>query len=292
MSARRTLWSTDEVRRRLLVSLSVAAIAGCSLLTDLSGLSTGGALADGGASGDALPSPSDGGRGEAGGNSGGDGGVPGASGCARYPSATFCVDFDGTNPLAPPTWTESDALDPTPAGTISLTAAAPLSAPNAARFELLASGDKCRYLRLVKKLPGTFGGIVSRFDLRAQDPGVLFATNVTVNPNLNFTLLIALGIDRLVHLFAQQNLNGTMTEIGGDNVDVDVPWAGRWIDLTLEYKSQPTKSVSVTVDGARPLVVALPASFVATDPEVMIGPFCAGDLTRATFDDFATWVTP
>ena len=287
------MWSTYEVRRRLLVCLSVAAIAGCSLLTDLSSLSSGGPLTDGGATDDGPTSATTGdGGGEAGADSGGDGSVPGASGCARYPSATFCVDFDGTNPLTPPTWTESDVQDPTPAGTISLTTAAPISAPNAARFELVTSVTKCRYLRLVKKLPGTFSGVVSRFDMRAEDPGVLFSLSVTVTPNLNYTILIALGVDKLVHLFAQQNVNGSITEIGGDNVDLDVAWVGRWINLALEYKSQPTKSVSLTVPGGRTLVVPLPATFVAIDPQVSIGPFCTGDLTRVTFDDFATWVTP
>ena len=274
----------------LVVALSLAAIAGCSLLTDLSGLSSGGPLTDGGAAGDVATG--EGGLGEAGPDAGGEGGGPGASGCARYPGATFCADFDGTNALSPQTWTENDALDPTPSGTISLTTAAPISAPNAARFELVASGSNCRYLRLVKKLPGTFGAIVSRFDLRAEDPGVLFALDVTAGPNLTFTILLALGVDKLMRLFAQQNLNGNMTEIGGENVDLDVPWAGRWLDLTLAYKSQPTKSVSLTIPGARTLVVALPASFVATDPRMMIGPFCTGTLTRATFDDVAIWATP
>lgn len=287
------VWFIDEVHPRLVVaSLSLAAIAGCSLLTDLSSLSSGGPLTDGGAVGDVATGTGEGGLGEAGPDAGGEGGAPGASGCARYPGATFCADFDGTNALAPPTWTENDALDPTPSGTISLTTTAPISAPNAARFELVKSMSTCRYLRLVKNLPGTFGGIVSRFDLRAEDPGVLFAMDVTVSPNLSFTILIALGVDKLIHLFAQQNLNGNIAEVGGENVDLDVPWAGRWIDLKLEYRSQPTKSVSLTVPGARTLVVALPATFVATDPRVMIGPFCTGTLTRATFDDVVTWAMP
>ncbi len=291
------MWSTDEVYPRLLVaSLPLAAIAGCSLLTDLSSLSSGDPLTDGGAVGDVGTGTGmgtgEGGLGEAGPDATGDGGVPEASGCARYPGATFCADFDGTNVFAPPTWTENDALDPTPAGTISLTTTAPISAPNAARFELGKSVSTCRYLRLVKNLPGTFGGIVSRFDLRAEDPGVLFAMDVTVSPNLSFTILIALGVDKLINLFVQQHLNGNLTEVGGANVDLNVPWADRWIDLRLEYRSQPTKSVSLMVPGARTLVVALPATFVATDPRLMIGPFCTDMVMRATFDDVATWATP
>lgn len=113
-----------------------------------------------------------------------------------------------------------------------------------------------------------------------------------MSPSLSFGILIALGGDRLVRLFTQQNLSNTITNLGGDNVDVAQPWPGRWLDLSLEYKSGTTKTVSLTVPGARTLVVTLPDSFVATDPQVAIGPFCEGDLTRVTFDDFATWLTP
>ena len=288
------VWSNRRVRRRIYVLAgAVALLAGCSLLTDFGSLSSGGPLGDGGT----IDAPASGG-GEAGGTGGadgggkGDGGSPDGSGCARYPGATFCVDFDGTDPLAVPMWTENDALKPTPAGTIALTTSAPFSPPNAARFELATSTNNCRYLRLVKKLPGTFGSVVTRFDMRAEDASVFFSLGVTVSATLSYTILIALGVDKLVHLFAQQNLNGNITEIGGDNVDLDMPWPGRWIALTLEYKSLPTKSVSLTVPGGRTQVVSLPESFVAIDPQITIGPFCTGTLTRATFDDFATWVTP
>jgi hypothetical protein len=110
---------------------------------------------------------------------------------------------------------------------------------------------------------------------------------------LGFTLLIAMSGSTLVHFFVQQNLNGTVTELGVDNVDLPMPWPGRWLDVTVEYASVPTKSASVTVAGAaRKLVIPLPATYVATDPEVSIGPYCANTLTRATYDDFALWVTP
>jgi hypothetical protein len=277
---------------------AVALLTGCSLLTDLGSLTSGGPLADGGKTDGPGNGGGDGGGGNGGGDGGSDGGgtgdagSPDATGCARYPGATFCVDFDGTDPLAVPAWTGNDALQPSPAGTITLTTSAPISAPNAARFELAASANKCRYLRLVKQLPGTFGGIVTRFDMRAEDSSVFFSLGVTISATLSYTLLVALGVDKLVHLFAQQNLNGNITEIGADSVNLDMPWPGRWIDLTLEYKSMPEKSVSLTVPGGRTQVVSLPPSFVAIDPEISIGPFCNGTLTRATFDDFATWATP
>ena len=82
------MWSIDRVRPTpLVVALSLAAIAGCSLLTDLSGLSSGGPLTDGGAAGDVATG--EGGLGEAGPDAGGEGGGPGAAGCAWYPGATF-----------------------------------------------------------------------------------------------------------------------------------------------------------------------------------------------------------
>jgi hypothetical protein len=299
------LWSIDWVRRRLVVvSISLGAfgafgvlgaIAGCSLLTDLSGLSSSTPRADGSATGDGAGKDS-GGLGEDGPDgSGGDGstegGAPDASGCARYPGTTFCVDFDQPSPLTTPPWTENDALDTNPGGTIALTTSAPISAPNAARFMLAASTDNCSYLRLVKKFPGSFGGIVTRFDMRAEDSAVYYSLGVTINPSLRFTILVSLGIDKLVHLFVQRG-DSTITEIGSDSVDLDLPWPGRWISLTLEYKSQPTKGVTLTIPGARPLFVSLPADFVASDPQLTIGPFCEGNLTRATFDDVAAWLTP
>jgi hypothetical protein len=290
------------VRRLVVVSLALGVLgvlgvlgalganAGCSLVTDLSGLSSGGPLDDASVAGDGAGKDS-GGVAEAGSDGSGDGGGPDASGCARYPGTTFCIDFDQPSPLAIPPWTENDALDTTPSGTIALTTSAPISAPNAARFELAASADNCRYLRLVKKVPGTFGDIVTRFDMRAEDASVYFSLGVTINADLRFTILVSFEVGSAIHLFAQRG-DSTVTEIGSDSANLDVPWAGRWLAVTLEYKSQPTKGVTLTVPGARSLFVALPPAFVATDPQLTIGPYCNGILTRATFDDFAFWLTP
>lgn len=280
-------------RRLVVVSVSLGAFAvlgamgGCSLITDMSGLSSGEALADGSATGD-DGSKDSGGLGEAGPD--GSGG-PDASGCARYPGTTFCIDFDHPSPLATPPWSENDALLSDPAGTIALTTSAPVSAPNAARFELTASTDNCRYLRLVEKVPGIFGDIVTRFDMRAEDSAVYFSLGVTVDASLRFTILVSLDGDSFIQLFVQRG-DSTTTEIGSDSTNLDLPWTGRWLAVTLEYKSQPTKGVTLTVPGARPLFVPLPAAFVAGDPQLTIGPYCTGDVTRVTFDDFAAWLTP
>ena len=266
-------------------------IAGCSLLTDLTSLSSGGPLADGGGTGDEAGKDS-GGRAEAGDAGTGDGAIADAGGCGRYPDATFCVDFDQPNPFATSLWTENDALDPSPAGTIILTTSNPISAPNAASFQLAASTDNCRYDRLVKKVPGLFGSISTRFAVRAEDASVYFSLGVTVDANLRFTILIALGGDKLVNLFAQRGDSAGVTGIGGDTANLDLPWAGRWLSMSLAYQAQPTKGVSLMVPGARTLFVSLPAAFVGGDPQLTIGPYCSGTLTRATFDDFAFWLTP
>jgi len=55
-----------------------------------------------------------------------------ATGCSRYPDASFCNDFDGVNPLGTNFWTFSD--EGSARGTIAITQAHATSPPNALRI--------------------------------------------------------------------------------------------------------------------------------------------------------------
>ncbi len=282
------------MRRSFLVAaFAVAALAGCSLLTDLAGLSSGGPPNDG----RATDAPrSEGGvtlEASTGGEGGADGGVlADASGCARYPGATFCVDFDHPNDLATPPWTLNDALELPAPGTIALTSTGPISAPSAARFDLADLAPDCQYLRLGKQVDGTFTKLTAHVAMRSENDGVYFTMHSDAAANLSFSILVAMGISTSVRLFVQQRLNGTLTEIGNDDALFASSWVGQWLDLTLEYTDSPTKSVSLTVPGLRKLTVGLPSTFVALNPDVGIGPYCYAKAAAATFDDFAIFAVP
>lgn len=258
-------------------------LVGCAVLTDLSGLSEG--EPSGGVEGGteaATDAPSE----------AGDGGAPAdASGCARYTDASFCVDFEGPSPIAEGTWSELGDVDrQQPKRTITLTQQDPISPPNAVVFDLAGGGSDCEYVRLIKRFTGDWATMTTRFEQRAENEGIFLTQEFRVSAKLSFSLLVALGGDRLVRLFVQKNENFVVTEVAGVDVLAETRVVGRWASIAIEYRALPTRSANLVIDGVVKSSVALPPELVGRDPEVAIGPHCAGGPSRVTVDDVAVFL--
>ncbi len=230
------------------------------------------------------------------GGDGGDGGAkddavaPDASGCGRYPGAAFCVDFDKTGDLAPSTWSTIETTGPS--RTIALTTTAPLSPPNAVVLDLQdAVAGQCKYLRLRKRLTGGTTRTSVHFAVRASTAAVPMTIDFDVTNTLSFSLLVALGKPTLVHFFIQQNDNSNITEVGSADVELTTPLLDRWLEMTMEYTSQPSNLATLTV-GSDKLTIPVPSNLVGHDPDIGFGPYCASMPTRFAFDDIAAYLVP
>ena len=141
MTIARRRWSV------VLLSLagSVASSVSCSLLVDTEGLAGSSTIADAApdTSSVTLDSSSADAKPEA---------ASADAGCALYPDAAFCNDFEGPDPLSTNVWTETDVG--TSAGTIALTTDTSESPTHAASLSVPASSPGCTYLQLSRLFPG------------------------------------------------------------------------------------------------------------------------------------------
>ena len=274
------------MRRRVYAcSLSLALVAGCSLFTDFGGLS-GGPSVDAGTTDGSRAVAGDGAALDA-----ADGGTTAdASGCARFPDASFCVDFDRPAALTTGTWSEIEPTTPADR-TIDLTTLAPVSPPNAAAIQLRnASAGDCKYLRLIRRFSGALTRTSVRFAVRAETSGVVVSTTFGVRAGLSFDVLVSFDEDRQVHLFVQRNTNNNITEEGASNVFLASRLIGRWVEMTVDYTITPN-AATVTVEG-QVATVPLRPDLIGRDPEASFGAFCAATPTQFAYDDVAITVTP
>lgn len=266
--------------------LVVSALAGCTLTTDLSGLA-GPPLAGGDAAPPVIVTDADA---DVDADAGANPEAPAPpTGCARYPGAAFCVDFEKPSPLSTGTWTTSD--ENATNGTLGLTQTNVVSPTSAAFFDL-TKVDGCSYLQLTKRLPGTFSTVTTRLDLRIEGEGIFNTVNFSVTPRLSFSLIIAFGTNRAVRFFAQRNADGVFTELAGRTDGLDVDPFGRWLPVAITATASPAPAKATATIGTTTIVLPLPVDFVLKDPSSTIGPYCSNKLQRGTVDDVAITTSP
>ena len=200
------------------------------------------------------------------------------------------MDFDKPGDLTLTAWSTIETTGPS--RTIALTTTAPLSPPNAVVLDLQdAVAGQCKYLRLRKQLTGGATRTSVHFAVRASTAAVPMTIDFDVTSTLSFSLLVALGKPTLVHFFLQQNDNSNVTEVGSADVELTTPVLDRWLEMTMEYTSQPSNVATLTV-GSDTLTIPVPANLVGHDPAIGFGPYCANGPTRFAFDDIAAFLVP
>ena len=267
-----------------LPAAALALGAGCTLLNNLDGFASGAGGVDTGLD---AATREGGGDGAAGIEGGSDAGT--SVGCGRYADASFCVDFEGPDPLGPATWTENNLTSTK--GTIALSKSPVVSPVNALRFDLTKSGaGGCDYLVMKRAFPGSFSKLTTRFAMRAEAEGIHFTVNFQPQPNLAFTLIAVVGSGTLLRLFAQSYDNVDVVEVAGQNGQLSRTAVGRWVDVTFEATTA-TRTATLTVDDVK-VGITLPAGFAVTAPKLVVGPYCLDHPAQVSFDDLAAWLAP
>lgn len=278
--------------RGLCLALVASALlcARCSLLTDTDGLSGGAAPrgdaggADGSVGADAA--------GDAGAEGGG--GDAAARGCARFPDAGFCVDFEGTAPLADGIWNDSDVGSPY--GDISVTSTASVSPPNAALFDLrsLADAGPCTDLQLRRTFTGTYSSVSAHTSARIDAYGRFFAFAFSTS-STGYRALVSFEAagdsnKSMVFVLLQKNVGGTFSDYGSATQALATSPLGAFHDVWIEYTAR-TPTVTVRVDDVT-IPVTADGPMPIDTPRVYVGPYCRTQPFKVLADDVAVTLRP
>lgn len=218
--------------------------------------------------------------------------IEGLSGCARYGSPTFCVDFESPGALST-TWTSSDAVGSS-RGTIVLSGANVVSPRNAAFFDLTKPSGDCTYLQLERGFPGNYRGFSFRADYRAETEG--FFTSFVVEPRAklfyNFLfrvapLKVSVSIQRYEEL---PDAAERYAFVAGTDIPLVVDSRGRYVAVEVELLPG-SANATLVVDGVR-APFTMPSDLTVTNPKLAVGPYCSPGTQRVTVDDVVLRLTP
>jgi hypothetical protein len=237
---------------RRILTLACVACAGCSLLTSLDGLSSGGADGDAGGGADAARADAD--RPDVVGITDGDAGAATDTGSDAAPTRRFCEtvdpgvamceDFDDGQSAA--RWTPR--VKP-PGVTVGVFPGAQSPLELISRLGDPNGGD--RWASYLRRLTGTVGHVRWSYDVMLVSPPTSGATEVN-NMRLSaaggsFDIYLEITPNR-IQLQEQRYLAGMPGE-GGDIVDVELE-IGKWTRLSIEATVDgPDKRVRVLQDG-------------------------------------------
>jgi hypothetical protein len=267
------------MRLRTFVFLSSIVTACVWSCTDLGGLSGGG----GSGTTDAAVA-------ESGVSDAGTDASPDASseaGCARRVDASFCVDFEGSDPIGLGTWTAVDEANGK--GAIELVQDASTSPPNAASIRSVAAGT-CYNLALRKSFPGTYSGgkviasvlpdgNASTLIWRSARNGVLYLLFGDITPT-----------DISLNLQSYSTEAGTQVLAYGTAPLPSSP-IGKWSEVQLSFESSPTRLARFRV-GKVEATAAIPNDFPLDDPSLEVGQWCTDPGRTVLADDIGVWLTP
>ena len=269
---------------RLLVLASIFA-TGCTLAVSLDGLAGPPVIAgDGGVD---ATSAVDGAPTDAGTEA-----AVAVVGCARFPDAAFCQDFDDPKTaLAPASW--SDPPLDTTRGSASLVSEGASSAPNAVRLALTTTPTDCEYVQLSRSFADRFSALTTKVSARIDSGGaflaVIAAPSSRSGPTYRVLLALADTKDG-VYAAVQKHLNGNFTDFSSQTLVLTTPPIGRDLALSVELTGAPTPSVKLR-EGSQVLDLPAPSDLVIEDALVQIGPYCLGRPVAFTFDDLVVFTT-
>jgi hypothetical protein len=217
-----------------------------------------------------------------------------AVGCGPRGDASFCVDFEGPNPLSLQVWSQVVTYD---GGSVVL-ADAGFSPSHAVRISGPPGDggfDFCSYETLTRRFSTPFSSLTARA-VALLDP----TTSV-------FTLLVNDGVNSFVVLASMDGPTGFLlrlqrlfTDGGGETTTaplglLDVSPVGTWteVELVVEAPVSPAAPPRLRFRvGSAEVSMALPADFVRTAPQLVAGLWCDRWGSTVVLDDIAVYLTP
>ena len=210
-------------------------------------------------------------------------------GCARYPTASFCEDFESASSLTIARWTRVPTSNP-PNTNVALTSLNVTSPSNAVVFETVQTQAPCTPFELVKAVPGTPNRLSLRADLRAQYVGSYLSVRVG-KPGAERTISVTVSEKGLgvVVVRLKPSDAGISVEISTESITLNAGPLGRFVSVSLDLERFP-QELSLDAEGFKK-TIELGPDFAIEDAQVAIGAGCAEARQRATFDDVAVITT-
>ena len=213
------------------------------------------------------------------------------TGCARYPDAAVCDDFDEPGSLSTPVWTNADV--DSSIGTLTLTTDASISPPSAASFFVRPNMPLCSYQTLFRRFLGTYRTFSMQASVYMGNPfnSVLLTGHSKTFAGLTYSFIVQIlstAVTVRIQSFggANPSTDGVLFDVFPDSSPI-----GRWVPLTITYIAS-TNTLGLTAGNAHEEKV-LPADFVARDPTVSFGPYCTdGNAASMLLDDVVVHATP
>jgi hypothetical protein len=258
--------------------------ASCSLFTDLGGF-TGGDGPDAAGPADGAAPPGQGASDAAGADVPD---APAATGCARFPGATYCNDFDRGDPLGPLAWTAVDR--DVPFGSIDVVSDDRVSAPSAARV-VVSSSDGCAFLTATRRTSGTFARVTARFAARPTTRGVFASFEAWVNDTTFYDVLLASDGPTMLMAWVQEHRGGVQRDLDRTMLPLPVSMFARWNELAFEVETAPSRSIVIRADN-QTATLPMPEDFALNEPRLVLGSWCSPIPTEMRFDDVAIFATP
>jgi hypothetical protein len=276
---------------RRLAAAGLVTLSACSLLTDLNGFSGGSDANDGGPSAEGGTPPSGGDSGSSGGpadsaaDAAGDAEAAAPQGCAAKPTASFCLDFDGTDPLVE----RSDRWDSVNSG-VTLTNTA-FSPPHATDI-VVSTTNACTFATLGKRFDGTYTAgrveLMTRLEQVASFATITFDIDAQSGHNVIASLVGTTQPQLYVQKFTQPS---TSVDIANKVGSLPASVLDTWVPIVVGFETTPTRRVYLRVAGQE-IEDVIPDSVAFVTPRFYIGTWCEERLAHQQVDDVAIFVTP
>lgn len=206
------------------------------------------------------------------------------AGCARRVQATFCVDFEGADPIGPGTWSEVD--DGGGKGVISLTQVA-LSPPHAASLQSLSAGNYNLLLR--KSFAGAVTGAKAIVALR-PDGDLLPMAWEMIQGNTHYFIIGGLS-SSAIELHVQRFTPPTeLTELAYRNTSLPTSPINVWTEVELSFESTPTRVARFRVGNVE-VTADLASEVPLESPSYVVGQWNTAAGRTAVVDDVGVWLS-
>lgn len=262
----------------LLGVLVGAALVGCWSLTttiDLTGGAGSTAAVDGGNGSDAALA--DGSSAE-----GGDGGTVDAAvvGCARFPGAFFCNDFERADAIGDTVWSHRNQ----PAGSsIDLITSDFVSPTHAAKISM--SSGSCTFVLLEQQVPGAATRVSLRTSLRIGSASLgPLSFNINKGDGSSYPIILDVRDNGELAVMVQHVVSSNVTNFPEGSASFGGSPFGAWQDAELTLETMPKRVARARV-GTTIAETDLPSEIPMTDVTTSVGIYCSNGAHTVLVDD-------
>jgi hypothetical protein len=205
------------------------------------------------------------------------------TGCAKYPDANFCTDFESDASFGRSLWT--DYATDNDAATLFRASDSPISPPFSAVFDAPTATKGCLYFRNTRRVGGTFKKGHIRFSIKpSKTLGIFFVLTAT-GVGATMTQLVHFNTLTNLRMYSQRADSSGVSTSDSQTIALNLAPADEWHEVSLDID----KTAKLTFDG-QTVENALASGYSLRDPILSIGPYALCEAAaRFEYDDVAAF---